>query len=123
MMDEMADNTAGPLDNDTAKMRIPAEISPPDASVIKNAPCGTGVLPCLSRRHQKMGLLVFSLLYIPLFAGAFFGFGPMQIMLEESGAYASLCDDADDTNSTQTNDDNSNQMQVCPAQTAQLLTM
>jgi hypothetical protein len=107
MMEDNADNTAGPKDN--------AEISPPDASNLKNAPCATGTLPCLSRRHQKMGLLVFSLLYIPLFAGAFFGFGPMQIMLEESGAYASLCvDDTDDSTPTG---------EVCPAQTAQLLTM
>jgi hypothetical protein len=71
------------------------------------------ILPCLSRRQQKAGLLVFSLLYIPLFAGAFFGFGPMQIMLEESGAFSSLCDT---TNST-------TEGEVCPAQTAQLLTM
>ena len=69
-------------------------------------------LPCCSSSPKKAGLLVFSLLYIPLFAGAFFGFGPMQIMLEETGAFASVCPE-----STTTED------KVCPDQTARLLTM
>ena len=69
-----------------------------------------------SIRQKKIGLLLFSVLYIPLFAGAFFGFGPMQIMLEESGAFASVC--SVDENTTQADGDD-----VCPDQTARLLTM
>ena len=81
------------------------------------------LLPCLSRRQHKMGLLVFSLLYIPLFAGAFFGFGPMQIMLEESGAFASLCEYDDDNYNVTTTTSTDTYTEVCPAQTAKLLTM
>jgi hypothetical protein len=116
-------DTAAPKDTQTSKTMVPSsgEISPashPNSTLVNNmnSPCNNGMLPCLlSRRQQKIGLLIFSLLYIPLFAGAFFGFGPMQIMLEESGAYASLCNDKDNS-ATQT-------QEVCPAQTAQLLTM
>lgn len=77
---------------------------------------GWGCNALCSVRQKRIGLLVFSVLYIPLFAGAFFGFGPMQVMLEESGAFASVC--SVDENNTQT-DENA----VCPDQTARLLTM
>ena len=69
-----------------------------------------------SIRQKRIGLLVFSVLYIPLFAGAFFGFGPMQVMLEESGAFASVC--GVNENTTQVDGDG-----TCPDQTARLLTM
>jgi len=42
----------------------------------------------LRSRHW---LLVLTGLYIFLFVGAVFGFGPMQLMLEEDGVYASQC--------------------------------
>jgi len=70
----------------------------------------------LSVRQKKAGLLIFSLMYIPLFAGAFYGFGPMQIMLEETGAFASVCDNSVD-NTTVTKEG------VCADQTARLLTV
>jgi hypothetical protein len=41
----------------------------------------------------QIGLIVFSALYITFFAGAFFGWGPMQLMLEEDGAFTFKCDD------------------------------
>ena len=69
-----------------------------------------------STRQKKIGLLVFSILYIPLFAGAFFGFGPMQVMLEENGAFASVCSNDENTTATDTES-------VCPDQTARLLSM
>jgi MFS family permease len=45
-----------------------------------------------NRQHQ-IGLIVFSALYTTFFAGAFFGWGPMQLMLEDDGAFTSKCED------------------------------
>ncbi|CAB9505732.1 expressed unknown protein [Seminavis robusta] len=81
----------------------------------------------LSLKQRKVGLLVFSVLYIPLFAGAFFGFGPMQLMLEESGAFHSLCPAGNDTGTSSNNSTYEDQapaeQEVCPEQTARLLTI
>jgi hypothetical protein len=41
----------------------------------------------------QIGLIVFSALYTTLFACAFLGWGPMQLMLEGDGAFAFKCDD------------------------------
>lgn len=85
-----------------------------------------------SIRRRKTGLLIFSALYIPLFAGAFFGFGPMQLILEESGAFASLCDTQRGENITvdmhagSNGDDaisGASDDAICPEQTARLLTV
>jgi MFS family permease len=43
-------------------------------------------------QHQ-IGLVVFTALYATFLAGAFFGWGPMQLMLEDAGAFTSKCDD------------------------------
>jgi hypothetical protein len=40
----------------------------------------------------QIGLIVFSALYTTFFAGALFGWGPMQLMLEGDGAFAIKCD-------------------------------
>ncbi len=56
-------------------------------------------------------LFGFSALYILLFGGAFWGWGPMQLMLQEHGSYRSLCDNGDNTTSAE----------PCPAQSARLL--
>ncbi len=60
-------------------------------------------------------LFGFSALYILLFGGAFWGWGPMQLMLQEHGSYTSLCDEGVDmTNALSTEE-------PCPAQSARLL--
>jgi len=64
-----------------------------------------------STKMDRKMLLLFSAMYTFLLGGAAFGWGPMQLMLEESGSYHSLCANADDD------------AQVCPAQKARLLNM
>jgi hypothetical protein len=59
-----------------------------------------------SRAHKW--LFIFSALYTFFFAGAVWGWGPMQLILEVNGSYHSLCEDGE---------------AVCPQQTARLLTM
>ena len=63
-------------------------------------------------------LMLFSALYTFLFAGGLWGWGPMQLMLEENGSFHYLCDD-------EQNDIDNNEMgnNVCPRQTARLLTV
>ncbi len=39
----------------------------------------------------RKGLLVMSTCYTFLFVGALFGWGPMEVMMEDAGAFASLC--------------------------------
>lgn len=41
----------------------------------------------------RWGLLIFSGLYIIFFAGAFFGYGPMILLLQQDGAFLSKCED------------------------------
>lgn len=57
--------------------------------------------------RQRWMLVFFSALYSTLFAGAFFGFGPMQLMLEENGVFSDQCAQDEET--------------PCPAQTSRLL--
>lgn len=52
-------------------------------------------------------LLVSTSLYMFLYGGAFFGWGPMQLMLEDSGAFASRCSPDEEL--------------PCPSQTSMLL--
>jgi hypothetical protein len=39
----------------------------------------------------RMGLVVFSALYTVFYSGALFGWGPMQLMLEDDGAFGAKC--------------------------------
>jgi hypothetical protein len=41
----------------------------------------------------QIGLVVFTALYTTFLAGAFFGWGPMQLMLEDADAFSFKCDD------------------------------
>ena len=70
-------------------------------------------------------LLFFSSIYVFTFAGAMWGFGPMQLLLEEHGAFHSLCPsdyDADgDYNGGEINHDPDNPHNVCPEQAAMLI--
>jgi len=59
--------------------------------------------------EARLGLFVFSAFYTVAFAGAFFGWGPMQLMLEADGAFSDKCVDSVNTD------------EVCPAQTKSLL--
>ena len=45
----------------------------------------------VSRRSIQVGLVAFTALYTPLFSGAIFGWGPMQLLLEKDGAFESQC--------------------------------
>jgi nitrate/nitrite transporter NarK len=47
----------------------------------------------LPLQQPQIGLVVFTALYTTFFAGAFFGWGPMQLMLEENGVFAFKSDD------------------------------
>jgi hypothetical protein len=47
----------------------------------------------LPLQQPQIGLVVFTALYTTFFAGAFFGWGPMQLMLEEDGAFTFKCAD------------------------------
>ena len=59
------------------------------------------------RRHVRSALFTATALYIFLYCGAFFGYGPMQLMLEDYGSFASLCSE--------------DEPYPCPDQTATLL--
>lgn len=61
-------------------------------------------------KTTKILLLIFAALYTALYVGAFFGWGPMQLLLEENGSFQSKC-----------TDDEQAQKKVCPAQTSALL--
>ena len=56
-------------------------------------------VPCCQKlnpfRHPRNFLFALTCVYVFWYAGAFFGYGPMQLMLERQGAFSSLCDDAD----------------------------
>jgi hypothetical protein len=62
------------------------------------------------QRRRRLGLLVFSVLYTLLYVGAYFGWGPMQLLFEDHGFFSWKCTDEDDIDDP-----------VCPAQTAALL--
>jgi len=70
---------------------------------------------------RKM-LFVFTALYTFFFAGAFYGWGPMQLLLEEDGAFSWKCNASNATSATALeNDDFDDVVEVCPAQTKTLL--
>ena len=86
----------------------------------------TANLPEHSIKHKW--LLFFSSIYIFTFAGAMWGFGPMQLLLEEHGAFHSLCPPSDydagaggDYNGGEINQDPDNPHNVCPEQAAMLI--
>ena len=60
--------------------------------------------------RRRYCLLFFAFLYTFFFAGAYFGWGPMQLLLEENGSYASKC-----------TADEREQGEICPAQSAALV--
>lgn len=63
----------------------------------------------VKRRHRYC-LLTFSFLYTFLFSGAFFGWGPMQLLLEENGSFASKCTVQEQERG-----------EICPSQSAALV--
>jgi hypothetical protein len=62
------------------------------------------------QRRRRLGLLVFSILYTVLYVGAYFGWGPMQLLFEDHGFFSWKCSDEEDAAD-----------EVCPEQTAALL--
>lgn len=70
----------------------------------------------LVSRRRRQALIVVSSLYNFLFVGAFFGWGPMQLLLESNGSLSSKCSEQESNNI-----DNSKDNFVCPAQTAALI--
>jgi|EP00979_Chaetoceros_neogracilis_P007731 hypothetical protein len=80
----------------------------------ENVDIGTAVsTPEYSIEHKW--LLFFSSVYIFTFAGAFWGWGPLQLLLEENGAFHSLCGEIDDAAN--------NRQNICPEQSARLITV
>jgi MFS family permease len=64
-----------------------------------------------TREHRdRQGLLVISCLYTFLFAGVYYGWGPIQLLLEANGAFQSRCTVEEQFRG-----------EVCPAQSAALL--
>lgn len=59
------------------------------------------------RRHLLLG---FAFLYTTLFSGALFGWGPMQLLLEENGSFSSKCSDEEQAAG-----------EICPSQSASLV--
>lgn len=80
--------------------------------------------PCCQKlnpfQRPRTYLFVLTCVYVFWYAGAFFGYGPMQLMLERWGAFSYLCDDADlpleDTDAATTPT-----TRTCPEQNAMLL--
>lgn len=62
------------------------------------------------KARRRYGLLVFALLYTFFFSGAFFGWGPMQLLLEDNGSFASKC-----------TVEEQQREEICPAQSAALV--
>jgi hypothetical protein len=60
-------------------------------------------------QFNRRGLMVCSCLFTFLYVGSFFGWGPMQLLLEENGAFRWKCDPDYDPE------------EVCPSQTSTLL--
>lgn len=81
----------------------------------------TANIPEHSVEHKW--LLFFSSIYIFTFAGAMWGWGPMQLLLEEHGAFHSLCasDYDGDYNGGEIHHDPDNPHNVCPEQAAMLI--
>lgn len=81
-------------------------------------------------KRRRQWLFGLTCLFIFLFVGSFFGWGPMQLMLENNGAFDWKCDDDGEnsesnntasTNTTINDDDDDGNSTVCAAQTAALL--
>jgi MFS family permease len=60
-------------------------------------------------RH-RYGLVVFAMLYTFLVFGAFFGWGPMQLLLEENGSFSSKCTEQEQEDE-----------EICPEQSSTLV--
>mmetsp|Transcript_22493 Transcript_22493/g.62435 ORF Transcript_22493/g.62435 Transcript_22493/m.62435 type:complete len:557 (+) Transcript_22493:133-1803(+) len=85
----------------------------PDEAAVSDSP----KKPWNTERRQsrrRHGLFVFACLYTFLFIGAFYGWGPMQLMLEENGTFSSKCDGYDF-------DENDSSDDICPAQSSALV--
>lgn len=67
--------------------------------------------------HKRRLLLLSTCTYITFYTGAFYGWGPMQLMLEDSGAFSSHCSNNDSTSNTE----EQLQLSPCPEQTSMLL--
>ena len=79
--------------------------------------------PCCQKlspfRRPRTYLFVLTCVYVFWYAGAFFGYGPMQLMLERQGAFSYLCDDADQPE--ETDGATTTSTTTCPEQNAMLL--
>lgn len=74
--------------------------------------CNNEAKPLHQERREKrnrIGLFVFSAITGTLYAGAFFSWGPMQLLLEAHGVFEDRCEEGEAT--------------PCPAQTTRLLTV
>lgn len=80
-----------------------------------------------SKKHNPchaVGLVVFSSLYTFLYGGGFYGWGPMQLMLEDNGSYNWKCTgDTATTNTTVVSEEDIGDViaGVCSEQTASLI--
>jgi hypothetical protein len=76
--------------------------------------------------HRRWMLFTFSAIYTFLYVGSFYGWGPMQLLLEENGSYSWKCDSAftsedSSTTAASTASTSSTNDLVCPEQTFALL--
>ena len=105
------DDSAGALD---VELEAPQSATVDDDDVVTNTTTPTTCIikPKAQQRLEKrrrIGLFVFSALTATLYAGAWFSWGPMQLLLESRGVYDQLCQEGEPT--------------PCPAQTTRLLTV
>lgn len=70
-----------------------SDMSTPSQQNVDDNAVKEDALPQLERiqRRRRYFLVLFAFLYTFFFSGAFFGWGPMQLLLEESGAFSSKC--------------------------------
>ena len=87
----------------------------PNERVPAHSEDGASETNSTSKMNRKM-IFLFTSLSIFLFAGASFGWGPMQLMLEENGAYHTLCGSENPKSAGVLEN-------VCAAQTSKLLNM
>jgi len=78
--------------------------------LVASSPQAEGKNTTKRSKRRRQGLLLFSGAYTLLYVGAFFGWGPMQLMLEANGSFAQKCTAAEQAAGT-----------VCPEQTAALI--
>eukprot|EP00559_Dactyliosolen_fragilissimus_P006294 CAMPEP_0184870804 /NCGR_PEP_ID=MMETSP0580-20130426/38844_1 /TAXON_ID=1118495 /ORGANISM="Dactyliosolen fragilissimus" /LENGTH=124 /DNA_ID=CAMNT_0027373099 /DNA_START=11 /DNA_END=381 /DNA_ORIENTATION=- len=85
-------------------------------------------------QHTRVALYIITAMVTIFYAGAFYGYGPMQLLLERDGAFASKCtltiidnEEVTDGNNGKANDDNDNEKEtdiiICDAQTTSLVTV